>query len=164
MYTRLEICTTLESGNHITAKEMIPYIGLIGNNQHKVLPDRPSFKSSYPLPRDLIVRSLARMKREILPVLMEVLESGDVDKIQEVLDAIGFLIFYDRQAATQEYMKKVLKTIEMYKDDDVVVWKGILCLSAFPYTQSIEYLKNVSVMAEKDLFREEAKRALKVMR
>ncbi len=164
LYTRLEICTTLESGNQVTAKEMVPYIGKIGKNQHKVLPERPSFKSSYPLPRDLIVRSLARMRREILPVLMEVLDSGDIDKIQEVLDAIGFLIFYNRQAGSHEYMNKVINTIETYKEDDVIVWKGILCLSAFPHAKSIEYLRNVSKTSKKALFREEAKRALKVMR
>lgn len=164
LYTRLEICTALESGNSITAKKMIPYIGKIGNNQHRVLPDRPSLKRSYPLPRDLIVRSLARMKREIMPVLMEVLDSNDTDKIREVLDAIGFLAFYDREAATAEGMDKVIETVERLKEDEVITWKGIVCLSAFPFTKSMEFLKNMSENSKNNLFAQEAKRALNVMK
>jgi hypothetical protein len=164
LYTRLEICTALESGNSITAKRMIPYIGRIGNNQHRVLPDRPSLKKSYPLPRDLIVRSLARMKREIMPVLMEVLDSNDTDKIREVLDAIGFLAFYNIEAASVQYMEKVIDTVEKHKEDDIITWKGIICLSAFPYVKSKEFLKNLSENSKINIFAEEAGRALKVMR
>lgn len=164
LYTRLEICTALESGNSITASKMIPYIGRIGNNQHRVLPDRPSLKSSYPLPRDLIVRSLARMKREIMPVLMEVLDSNDRDKIREVLDAVGFLAFYDRDAATAEYMNKVIETAQKHEEDEVITWKAIVCLSAFPYVKSREFLKSISENSKNNLFASEAKRALKVMR
>jgi len=164
LYTKLEICSTLETGNQITAKEMISYIGKIGKNQHKTLPERPTLKQSYPLPRDLIARSLGRMRREIMPLLMEVLDSGDLIKIREVLDAIGFLSFYDRKAISYKCMNKVIHTIEYYREDNLILWKGIICLSAFPYPESIECLKNISESAEQPLFREEAKRALRVVR
>lgn len=163
LYTRLEICTTLESGNIITAKEMIPYIGKIGNNQHKTLPERPSLKSSYPLPRDLIVRSLARMKRDIMPVLMDALRSGETDKIREILDAIGFLTFYDRKAASVEYINKIIDTIEKFKNDKIITWKGIICLSSFPFVQSTKYLKEICENSKNELFVQEAKRAINLM-
>lgn len=164
LYTRLEICAALEKGNSLTARKMIPYIGRIGDNRHGVLPDRPSLKSSYPLPRDLIVRSLARMKGEIMPVLMEVLDSGDRDRIREVLDAIGFLAFYHREAATAEYLDKMIGTVERHREDEVITWKGIICLSAFPYVKSREFLKSMCENSKNKLLVQEAERALRVMR
>ena len=41
---------------------MVEYLGQIGNNQHKVLPTNGFNKKSYPLPRDIIARTLAHMK------------------------------------------------------------------------------------------------------
>ena len=164
LYTRLEICAALERGNSLTARKMIPYIGRIGDNRHSALPDRPSLKSSYPLPRDLIVRSLARMKGEIMPVLMEVLDSGDRDRIREVLDAIGFLAFYHKEAATAEYMQKVIETVEKHREDEVITWKGIICLSAFPYVKSREFLTSMCEIGKNKLLAQEAERALRVMR
>ncbi|MCC0704505.1 hypothetical protein IC213_15705 [Clostridioides sp. ES-S-0049-02] len=63
---------------------------------------------SYPLARDIITRSLARMNVEILPVLFDVLESDDRIKISEVIDAIGFMIFYNQEVASEYYFKKIV--------------------------------------------------------
>lgn len=164
LYTRLEICTTLEHGDHNTAQAMIPYVGRIGKNQLRELPERPSLKISYPLPRDLIARSLGRMRKEIMPVLLDVLTGSEVTIIMEVLDAIGFLVFYNREAATADCLDLVIDTIHRYKNNDVIVWKGILCLSAFPFEKSIAILELFAQTGEKALFREEAKRAIRVMR
>ena len=56
---------------------MVEYLGQIGNNQHTVLPTNGFNKKSYPLPRDIIARTLAHMKEDILPVLMDVLKTNN---------------------------------------------------------------------------------------
>lgn len=164
LYTRLEICSSLEQGEEITAREMVRYLGKIGKNQHKVLPKRPSLKVSYPLPRDMIAGSLARMNTKIMPVLLEVLESDDEHKISEVLDAIGFMAFYDRKAVTNETLDQVLVVLEKYKSKDIITWKGIISLSGFPLQKSVEYLNKIVKETNNELFLGEAKRALEVMK
>lgn len=67
LYTRLAICETLEKGTEETAEKMLPWLGRIGKNQYKALPDKVSAKKSFPLPRDLIARSLARMDMAVFP-------------------------------------------------------------------------------------------------
>jgi hypothetical protein len=162
LYTRLELCSALEKGNEVTAKEMTYYIGRMGNH-HKVLPQRPSLKKSFPLPRDMIARSLGRMSPRIMPVLNDVLDSGDVDIISEVLDAIGYLTFYNEVAATKNNLNKVLETVEKYKDNPVVLWKCIICLSGFPLTDCVKFLTKFINENSNSLYVEEAKRSLKLM-
>lgn len=66
LYTKIEICNALEKGSEKTARQMVQYLGCIGNNQHRWLPDRISKKISYPLPRDIIARSLGKMNGSII--------------------------------------------------------------------------------------------------
>lgn len=163
LYTRLEICNTLEKGNIETAKAMINYVGKIGSNQYKTLPDRPSNKISYPLPRDIVSRSLGRMDVVILPVLVNVLEGGDITKIQEVIDAIGFLVFYNPSVAKLEYLDKLIDIMRVYRSNDIILWKCITCLSAFPYEKAQNILLCISKDSTIDLFSKEANRSLKLI-
>ena len=92
LYTKISICESLEKSDNdciTTARKMTAYLGKIGNNQHKILPEKVSKKKSFPLPRDIIARSLGKMDITIYPVLLELIHSRDVCKISEVLDAIG---------------------------------------------------------------------------
>lgn len=162
LYTRLELCKTLEKGNQTTAKMMTKYLGKIGTNQHKVLPQKSSLKKSYPLARDLMARSLGRMSPEIIPVLMEVLESQNEEKIAEVIDAIGYLLFYNKSSVTTYYMQRIFDVMEQYRDKDIIVWKCITCLSCFPFDENQKYLNNIVKKNKNPLFVEEAKRALRI--
>lgn len=163
LYTKLEICSVLEAGDISTAKEMIKYLGKIGNNQHKGLPDKVSKKVSYPLPRDIISRSLGKMNKTILPALIDVLDSEDKYKIYEVLDAIGFLVFYNKDLVNIKLFEKILKTVKMYSDDDLMLWKGIICFSAFPIEESVAVLTDISSTNPNKLIRDEAARSLKLI-
>lgn len=156
LYTRIAICESLEKGNIDTARAMTSYLGCIGNNQHKILPANVSKKKSYPLPRDLIARSLGKMKPEILPVLFEILEGEEkscdtkqvalqtIRRKREVVDAIGYLIFYNEQLATAENEQRILRCLEREKEDDLIVWKIMTCLSAFHGKQSHQKLLEYS--------------------
>ncbi len=164
LYTRLEICAALERGNEKTAEQMLLYIGKIGNNQYKTLPERPSLKKSYPLPRDIIARSLGRMDQRVMPRLLEALDTGGSMQLPEILDAIGYLAFYNEAAATKSNMSTVIKTMKDNWDSPLIVWKGILCLSGFPFEESIAFLQDIVKQNRNELFTAEAKRALKLMR
>lgn len=164
LYTRIEMGAALERGGEITAQQMVQYIGKIGKNQHKKLPDRSSKKISFPLARDFVTRSLARMDIKVMPVLIEVLDSEDEGKIAEIFDAIGYMTFYNSHAAEWKYTEKVLDTINKYKYNEVIYWKGILCLSGFPWQKTVDFLKKVIETESELLLVEEAKRSLRLMK
>ena len=158
LYTRLAIGEILEQGNKMTASHMVRYLGKIGNNQYKELPKKVSAKKSYPLPRDLIARSLGRMNPCVLPVLLGVLETQDASQISEVLDAIGFMIFYYPEEAVQEKAQVILQVAEAYREHDEVVWKCLMCLSAFPLEEAKAFFMNY--ISYPGLLGEEARRSL----
>lgn len=164
LYTKIEICNALEKGKVKTARRMVEYLGCIGNNQHKCLPDKVSKKISYPLPRDIIARSLAKMDRSILPVLIEVLRSENETKISEVIDAIGFLVFYHQELATIETLNYLIDVMNIYSNNDVVVWKCVLCLSAFPVQKSIDILNFITDKGDNNIIIDEALRSLNLIR
>ncbi|WP_234120420.1 hypothetical protein [Clostridium hydrogenum] len=163
LYTKLEICSVLEKGNATAAKLMVEYLGKIGSNQYKKLPDRVSKKVSYPLPRDIIARSLARMDKSIFEVLMEALSSQEKYKIYEVLDAIGFLIFYNRELASLKVFKSILEILKAYSDDYIIVWKSVMCFSAFSYKESIDTLEWIKRTHVNKIIKAEAERSIKLI-
>ncbi len=162
LYTRLAICELLEAGEEETASLMIPYLGRIGKNQYQRLPSEVSLKKSYPLPRDIIARSLGRMTTKISPLLYEVLLSNDTTMIREVLDAIGFMTFYNKGIATKECTQIIFDILDHHEQDEVIQWKAIMCLSAFPSEQSKIRLEAFS--KKNDLIGREAKRALQLIK
>jgi hypothetical protein len=93
LYTKIELCDALSKGNVPSAKIMVKYLGQIGNNQHKVLPTNGFNKKNYPLPRDIVARTLAHMKKEILPVLLDVLKTDNILATREIIDAIDLCVF-----------------------------------------------------------------------
>ena len=160
LYTRLEICRILELGNLSTAEKMLEYLGTIGDNQYKELPNRSSKKESYPLPRDIIARTLANMNIVIFPMLITSLSSKPDLVIAEILDAIGFMVFYHQELATEENLKCILDCMDRYEKQPVIYWKIITCLSAFPQDKVHAILKLLIEESSEPLFVEEAKRSL----
>lgn len=140
LYTKIEICSILEKGNKDTCRMITEYLGKIGDNQHQEIPETVSKKNSFPLPRDIIARILGRMNPENIEVLLEILKSGDVFQISEDLDAIGFMVFYNRSLETYDNFVCIKEAIEAHKHIPLIVWKGVLCLSAFRLEETRKYL------------------------
>lgn len=163
LYTKIEICEALEQGDSKTAANMVEYLSRIGKNQHVFLPDKVSRKISFPCPRDIIARSLGRMNPSILPVLVEVLYSGDTDRISEVLDAIGRMVFYNQDLVNHELLQHITKTMDTYVTNIIIYWKCILCLSAFPLQETKEILKLIIATNELEIIQCEAKRSLNLI-
>lgn len=162
LYTRIAITDCLKKGNAATAKIMCTYLGKIGKNQYHKLPNKVSAKKSYPLPRDIIARTLGKMDVSILSVLFDVLRQEQVRQIREVLDAIGFLVFYHEELAQEVYLEEILQVMITYPQDEIIIWKALVCLSAFPLPKGIEILEQYQQMP--GILGKEAMRSLKLVK
>lgn len=162
LYTKLAICEALEKTGVLGAVQMIEYLGRIGSNQHKRLPQKVSDKKSFPLPRDIIARALGRMDIAILPLLLDVLNGDDIVKNSEVLDAISFMVFYNSALATQEHADFIISVMDRHKDNELIVWKCLLCLSAFPLEKVKRLLSRYTEM--QTILGAEARRSLRILR
>lgn len=158
LYTKIAICESLQKGNAETAEKMTEYLGAIGKNQYHKLPEKISAKKSFPLPRDIIARTLAKMDISVFPALLNVLRTKNIVKIREVLDAIGFMVFYHQELANDENVGSILTVMDTYGHDEVIVWKVILCLSAFPIPGSLEVLERFA--KRNDILGNEAVRSI----
>ena len=162
LYTRLAICESLAGGDRGTAERLAARLGTIGGNQHRALPPRPSAKGSFPLPRDLAARTLGRMDPSVFPVLLEVLGKGDLMALREALDAVGYMAWRCPEVAVEPAAERVLWVMDRHGGDPVLVWKGALCLSAFPVEAGIRRLEELA--ARPGVLGAEARRSLAVVR
>ena len=163
LYTKIAICETIQNGNIDSAKEMINYIGKIGDNQYKKLPEKVSLKKTYPMPRDIIARTLSKMNIDIFPILIGILEGDDLIKIYEVIDAVGFMVFHNKDLSNDKNLNYIINLIKKYKDNKLVLWKCITCLSAFNLEKSKDTLNSFVNNDNKDIFSLEAKRSLSIL-
>ena len=161
LYTRIAICESLEKGNTQTALKMTEYLGEIGNNQYKELPNKVSAKKSFPLPRDIIARSLGRMDIANYPAMEKVLENGNVKRISEALDGIGYMVFYHPVLSTETNCRNVIMVASRHEGNQLILWKTLLCLSAFSNKESIEFLHRFE--KEASILGQEARRSLKIL-
>ncbi|MBO1306181.1 hypothetical protein JZO70_08415 [Enterococcus sp. 669A] len=136
LYCRLEMMRKLESGDCETARMMLPYLGKIGRNQHTIPLTKPSGKKSFPLPRDLIARSLGNMSPEILPILFEQLDVLPEAELSELIDAIGQLLFYHPEAVQEEHFEQLEQVWEQ-TESPLIQWKLVVCFSALPQSRNL---------------------------
>ena len=94
LYSKLEICNSLVNCGEISIKPLIEMLGKIGINQHKEIPQKEFKKDSYPLPRDIVSRTLIRFEETALSYLEEILNIENMEQLSEGIDTIGFICFY----------------------------------------------------------------------
>ncbi|HEY5524836.1 MAG TPA: hypothetical protein VIK26_05815, partial [Clostridium sp.] len=123
LYTKIELCNALSKASVTSAKIMLNYLGIIGNNQYKELPKKIFNKKSYPLPRDIVARTLAHMNIEVLPELVSVLKTNNIIAIREAIDSIGFICFYNPSTFNQGVLDNLILCFNQYNEDDIVRWK-----------------------------------------
>lgn len=163
LYTKIELCKSLEKGNEFTANLMCKNIGDIGKNQHKS-PKKPSKKNSYPLPRDIIARTLSKMDKSIINILISNLNDNNNElKISELLDAIGFLTFYNSELAIVENFNEIKNIFFKFKESELITWKICICCSAFPINESKDVLKHIKNVTNNENILLEVERSLKII-
>ncbi|MBL4931707.1 HEAT repeat domain-containing protein [Clostridium paridis] len=162
LYTKLEICEALSQGSIEAAKIMVNYLGRIGNNQYRELPAKKFNKKSYPLPRDIIARTLSHMGIEILPELINVLKSNYVLSIREAIDAIGFICFYNN-VSENSALEELILVLEKYREDEIIRWKIVRALESFKTEKTLKILKDIMESDSNEIIRNEAKRSLDII-
>lgn len=163
LYAKIELCDALSKGDIQSAKIMVEYLGEIGKNQHTALPTNGFKKQSYPLPRDVIARALARMKIDILPVLIKVLHSNNIPAIREVIDAIGFLCFYNKIHDNTEITDALILCLNNHYNDEIIRWKLVRAFESFNETNVINILEEIEQNDSQLVIRDEAKRSLAII-
>lgn len=158
LYPKIEICNVLVSYGIIAVKPLIQELGQIGSNQHKVLPKKEFEKYSYPLPRDIVARTLAHIGNDALPDLLKVLEENNLPKLSEAIDAIGFICFYNHQPEVFEKLKSCYKS---NTGNDLICWKLIRAMSGFP--ESKEFLVALSEITENSIIKKEIDRSIRLI-
>ena len=160
LYTKIEICNALSIKGKMAAKVMVKYLGRIGHNQHAELPKEDFKKKSYPLPRDIISRTLAHMGKEVLPELVEVLKTNNILAIREVTDAIGFICFYEY---TDYPLNDLIFCFNEKRNDDIIRWKMVRALGSFNRQSVIDILMNVKQNDAQERIKKEAERSLNII-
>jgi hypothetical protein len=136
LYPKMEICQALLCQGKRSVKSLIDELGLIGCNQYTGIPLKAFHKDSYPLPRDIAARTLAKVGAEALPELFAVLLEKNLPQISEALDAIGFICFYRYD---KRVFEKLLRCYESYRCHELICWKIFRAMSACP--ESLPFLE-----------------------
>lgn len=137
LYTKLAICKAIATFGGKASNRLIAYLGVIGNNQHKVLPLKLFMKKSYPLPRDIVARTLANIGVDALGDLMSCVVSENRTQVLEAIDAIGFISFYHNN---DDAFELIIETFAVYEKDDLMIWKLLRCLQSFNQEKAKEIL------------------------
>ena len=150
LYTKIEICNSLVSYGKSAIPELVKLLGKIGNNQHRHIPKAEFKKDNYPLPRDIIARTIIRIGKDALPILTENLKSDNTLIISEIIDAIGYICFYNKH---EETMLSLINCYENNSENELIKWKIIRAMSAFAGSESFlnkeyELIKNVRLKQE----------------
>lgn len=164
LYTKLELSSVIQRGGTTSAALLVPLLGRIGRNQHRA-PDPNAFKKvSYPLPRDIAARILARMDITVLPPLMAVLEGDDRRAVPEALDAIGFICFYSSNGdAKRAVLNALIALYPRVRDDELIRWKMVRCFQSFNNVSTNALLTGVEHDDPNASIRQEASRSLAIL-
>lgn len=160
LYTRIACCEVLAKGNEETVKVLIKWLGKIGNNQHHSV-GKTSMKKSYPLPRDIIARILARMDSKYIALFFDDELFKDEVRLSEVLDAIGFMTFYNQHLVDMKWASQIMQLLD--HNNDLIRWKAVTACSAFPLPEVKDRLMGLLTEKDAQLLNSEIKRSLNLI-
>lgn len=138
LYTKIALSETIGCYDENACEELIKYLGKVGKNQHRKLPDKPFGKKNYPLPRDIFARTICKIGVPALKHLKDCLFTGEYKQVLEAIDAIGFISYYKKD---NYCLYEIIDLLDKYKHDNLMVWKLLRALQAFPEEISLNTLK-----------------------
>ncbi|MBH0009638.1 hypothetical protein ESZ53_11245 [Salinibacterium sp. UTAS2018] len=165
LYTKLELCEALQVGGRETAQLLIPLLGAIGRNQHTQPAVEAFKKASYPLPRDIVARILARMDPVVLPTLIAAVVDGSRTQAVEAIDAVGFLCFYSAVATTDRLaaLHALTEKLRGNPGDELMQWKIVRALESFNHPDVMLILEQIVARNTSPVIVREAQRSLAVV-
>jgi hypothetical protein len=157
LYSKIAISEALGQVGIKALPSLIKLLGKIGNNQHKNISEKAFEKKSYPLPRDIVARTITKIGESALVILIESAPGLHKESLSEAIDAIGFISYYSKNIWAWDVLKKLF---EVYKTDDLISWKLIRAMQAFPSKETIEILEYQKINHSKIAIRKEAERSI----
>ena len=159
LYTKIEICNSLISCGQDSIKPLIKILGQVGTNQYKKVPQKEFKKYNYPLPRDIVSRTLVRFGHDALNELEKVLLSDDEKQLSEAVDAVGFICFYNGKKGMY---KKLQNCFSKNSQNDLIIWKIVRAMSGFP--ESEDFLREQKQKNHHDRLQKEIERSLMLIK
>jgi HEAT repeat protein len=111
LYTKIELSEVISSYGEDASDILIDYLGKIGSNQYKEMPNKPFGKNNYPLPRDIVARTMCKIGKLALKSLKHCLKNGDYIQKLEAIDAIGFISYYEND---RTLMNDIIELMSIY--------------------------------------------------
>lgn len=139
LYTKIALSESVSVYGEEASEVLIKHLGQVGKNQHGTLPKKKFGKKNYPLPRDIIARTICKIGTPALKHLRLCLKNSEYHQMLEAIDAIGFISFY---AHNEESFDDLIDLFNRYESDDLMIWKLIRSLQGFTNEKSIEILNN----------------------
>ena len=159
LYTKIEICNSLTHIGTISLPLLTNLLGKIGNNQHKEVDKKPFKKSSYPLPRDIVARTIIRFNTEALYFVDRHITIYNKIATPEAIDVVGHICFYN---SNNYNYSKLIDIIENNPDNNLLRWKVIRALSAF--CNSLSFLEEQLLCTNSKYIIEEINRSIELIK
>jgi hypothetical protein len=157
LYSKIAISEALGKIGISALPDLITYIGKIGKNQHKKLPAGIFKKWNYPLPRDIVIRTIVKIGKPALPELRKTVLVAAPPIASELVDAIGYISFYN---SDQHALNDLVTLVDKYQQEEVLIWKLLRALQSFTSAESINILQKYFLHSQVPELRWEAARSL----
>ncbi len=157
LYTKIELCEAIAKYGDAAIPCLVPYLGRIGRNQHKIAKIVDINKKSFPLPRDIVARILIRLGPSVLPYMEDVLINGEYSQKLEAIDVIGHVSQNNCDSGVEKIM---LSFYETHKKDPLIKWKCIRSFQSFNSSKVMNLLKGLIKEEKNTVFRKEAERSI----
>lgn len=103
------------------------------------------------------------MKEDILQVLMEVLKTNNIPAIREVIDAIGFICFYNKIHSNTQIIDALTLCLRNNYNENIIRWKLVRAFESFDDINVINTLMAIEQNDSQLVIKNEAKRSLKII-
>ena len=131
LYSRIAMSEALGKMGETAVPPLIKLLGKIGNNQEKELPEKYFKKKSFPLARDMAVRTIIKIGKSATPYLIEVVEKQDDYTLQQAVDALGGI---SAKTGDKSALPVLINGLEKHSDNEITLWKIIRSLSGFKHS------------------------------
>lgn len=157
LYSRIAVSEALGLIGSPAIPALIALLGKIGNNQHQTLPTRGFYKKSFPLPRDIVTRTLIKIGCPALAPLENVVLTGERPAVLEAIDGIGRIAWTENDRRSEPVL---LSAFQSSPSDVLIQWKLIRAFQAFPSAPVRAILTEVILSSPLSELRWEAVRSL----
>jgi hypothetical protein len=156
LYTKIALCEAMAAFGEDALPHLLPLIGRIPGTQHRTIGLVDLGKRSFPLPRDIISRTVIRIGPAALPRLEAIVEHGAYEQQLEAIDAIGHIAYTSCDVRSEAVL------VKKYADaaDELTRWKLVRAFQSFGGEDVEDILKTIIESDTHNVMLREAERSL----